>query len=259
MASKTLDVRGPRSLEKGRADSRSSGKIRIYWARSENVHTRRQGRLFYAGAFSFRGQDQGMNPDWRVCSRARLSRDPRFDGKFFIGVKGSGVYCRSICPAPNAREKNCTYFPTAAAAAEAGFRPCLRCRPESSPGTPAWLGTSNTVSRALRLIDSGEFLNHLCELPGIGEWTAQCVAMRALGEPDAFPSTDLGLLRAMNLRNPHELEGRAEAWRPWRSYAAMYLWRLGPQQTTVRKTKPFVETRSGKNGEASSHGYFPLA
>jgi AraC family transcriptional regulator of adaptative response / DNA-3-methyladenine glycosylase II len=109
------------------------------------------------------------------------------------------------------------------------------------------------------IIDSGEFLNHLCELPGIGEWTAQCVAMRALGEPDAFPSTDLGLLRAMNLRNPHELEGRAEAWRPWRSYAAMYLWRLGPQQTTVRKTKPFVETRSGKNGEASSHGYFPLA
>ena len=96
--------------------------------------------------------------DWQVCSRARLSRDPRFDGKFFIGVVGSvarpfrGVYCRSICPAPTAKEKNVLYFPTAAAAAEAGFRPCLRCRPECSPGTPAWLGTSNTVSRALRLI-----------------------------------------------------------------------------------------------------------
>jgi AraC family transcriptional regulator of adaptative response / DNA-3-methyladenine glycosylase II len=93
-----------------------------------------------------------MTLDWQICSRARLSRDPRFDGKFFIGVKGSGVYCRSICPAPTAKEKNCRYFPTAAAAAEAGFRPCLRCRPECSPGTPAWLGTSNTVSRALRLI-----------------------------------------------------------------------------------------------------------
>lgn len=91
--------------------------------------------------------------DWRVCMRARLTRDPRFDGKFFIGVRGSGVYCRPICPAPTAKEKNCTYFPTAAAAAEAGYRPCLRCRPESSPGTPAWLGTSTTVSRALRLID----------------------------------------------------------------------------------------------------------
>jgi AraC family transcriptional regulator of adaptative response / DNA-3-methyladenine glycosylase II len=93
-----------------------------------------------------------MTLDWQVCSRARLSRDPRFDGKFFIGVRGSGVYCRSICPAPTAKEKNVRYYATAAAAAEAGFRPCLRCRPEASPGTPAWLGTSNTVSRALRLI-----------------------------------------------------------------------------------------------------------
>lgn len=93
-----------------------------------------------------------MKLDWQTCSRARLSRDPRFDGKFFIGVRGSGVYCRSICPAPTCKEKNVRYFSSAAAAAEAGFRPCLRCRPESSPGTPAWLGTSNTVSRALRLI-----------------------------------------------------------------------------------------------------------
>jgi AraC family transcriptional regulator, regulatory protein of adaptative response / DNA-3-methyladenine glycosylase II len=93
-----------------------------------------------------------MYLDWQVCSRARLSRDARFDGKFFIGVLGSGVYCRPICPAPTAKEKNVRYFPTAAAAAEAGFRPCLRCRPECSPGTPAWLGTPNTVSRGLRLI-----------------------------------------------------------------------------------------------------------
>jgi AraC family transcriptional regulator, regulatory protein of adaptative response / DNA-3-methyladenine glycosylase II len=93
-----------------------------------------------------------MNLDWQVCSQARLTRDARFDGKFFIAVRTSGVYCRSICPAPPAKEKNVRYFPTGAAAAEAGFRPCLRCRPECSPGTPAWLGTPNTVSRALRLI-----------------------------------------------------------------------------------------------------------
>lgn len=489
----------------------------------------------------------GMNLDWQVCSRARLSRDPRFDGKFFIGVTGSRVYCRSICPAPTAKEKNCRYFPTAAAAAEAGFRPCLRCRPESSPGTPAWVGTSSTVSRALRLIaesgledggvealadrlgvgarhlrrlflrhlgaspmavaqtrrlhfakklvdetslpmgqialasgfgcvrrfnanihkfyhrtptqlrrlarqkevlpgnqyvfrlnfrppyhwqamldfltprctpgveeveggcyrrtisvngrhgyfevaadhdrhllvvriefgepqslfliverirtifdlnadwpsiadtlrsdpalsdivkaepgvrvpgcwngfeltirailgqqitvkgatalagrlvrkfgkpfsgpkglthlfpapevladsklahigltaaraetiralaravcggrinfagvvDSEAFLNRLCEVPGIGMWTAQYAAMRALGEPDAFPSTDLGLLRAMKLESYRELERRSEAWRPWRAYAAMYLWRLGAQQT-LRRGKPVL-------------------
>src|SRR5450755_787845 len=93
-----------------------------------------------------------MELDWQVCSRDRLSRDARFDGKFFIAVLTSKVYCRSICPAPTAQEKNVRYYSSAAAAAEAGFRPCLRCRPECSPGTPAWLGTPNTVSRALRLI-----------------------------------------------------------------------------------------------------------
>jgi len=93
-----------------------------------------------------------MQLDIKTCSRARLTRDPRFDGRFFIGVMTTGIYCRPICPARPPKEENVRYFPTAAAAAEAGLRPCLRCRPESSPGTPAWLGTSTTVSRALRLI-----------------------------------------------------------------------------------------------------------
>src|SRR5436309_14400008 len=93
-----------------------------------------------------------MELDWRVCSRARLSRDARFDGKSFIGVLTSRVYCRTICPAPTAKEKNARYYPSAAVAAEAGFRPCPRCRPECSPGTPARVGTSTTVSRAWRLI-----------------------------------------------------------------------------------------------------------
>jgi AraC family transcriptional regulator of adaptative response / DNA-3-methyladenine glycosylase II len=486
-----------------------------------------------------------MTLDWQVCSQARLSRDARFDGKFFIGVITSGVYCRSICPAPTAKEKNVRYYPTAAAAAEAGFRPCLRCRPECSPGTPAWLGTPNTVSRALRLIsesgledggvealagrlgvgsrhlrrlflrhlgatpmavahtrrlhfakklidetslpmsqvalaagfgcvrrfnagirqvyqrtpthirrlarqklvqpeneylfhlrfrppydwngmltflaaratpgvemveagcyrraislhgrigyfevaldeanvalaarvqfgdprslffiveriramfdlnadwaaivrtlrpdpvltarlqahpglrlpgswngfelalrailgqqitvkgatalagrlvsaygrpfsssvglthlfpapevlaeaklasigmpaaraetiralaravcegrisfegiiDSEPFLARLCEIPGIGKWTAQYVAMRALGEPDAFPSSDLGLLRALQLKNPNELEQRAQPWRPWRAYAAMYLWSAPREVSDIRSTR----------------------
>lgn len=93
--------------------------------------------------------------DPRTCERARLARDPRFDGRFFLGVRSTGIYCRPICPAPAARAENVEYFMTAAAAAEAGFRPCLRCRPETAPGTPAWQGTSTTVSRALRLIADG--------------------------------------------------------------------------------------------------------
>jgi AraC family transcriptional regulator of adaptative response / DNA-3-methyladenine glycosylase II len=126
-----------------------------------------------------------MRLDLEVCSRARLSRDPRFDGKFFIGVRGSRVYCRPICPAPTAKEKNCRYFATAAAAAEAGFRPCLRCRPECSPGTPAWLGTSNTVSRALRLIgesglDDGGIEN-LAERVGVGSRHLRRLFLKHLG------------------------------------------------------------------------------
>jgi AraC family transcriptional regulator of adaptative response / DNA-3-methyladenine glycosylase II len=131
------------------------------------------------------GFENDMDLDWRVCMRARLSRDPRFDGKFFIGVVGSMVYCRPICPAPTAKEKNCRYFSSAAAAAEAGFRPCLRCRPECSPGTPAWLGTSNTVSRALRLIgesgleDGG--VESLAERLGIGSRHLRRLFLRHLG------------------------------------------------------------------------------
>jgi AraC family transcriptional regulator, regulatory protein of adaptative response / DNA-3-methyladenine glycosylase II len=126
-----------------------------------------------------------MTLDWQVCSRARLSRDARFDGKFFIAVLGSGVYCRPICPAPTAKEKNVRYFSTAAAAAEAGFRPCLRCRPECSPGTPAWLGTPNTVSRALRLIgesgleDGG--VEGLAERLGVGSRHLRRLFLKHLG------------------------------------------------------------------------------
>jgi AraC family transcriptional regulator of adaptative response / DNA-3-methyladenine glycosylase II len=91
----------------------------------------------------------------RTCDRARRSRDARFDGRFFIAVTSTGVYCRPICPARAPKDEHIRYLPTAAAAEAAGFRPCLRCRPEASPGTPAWLGTSSVVSRALRLIGEG--------------------------------------------------------------------------------------------------------
>ncbi|HEY3040015.1 MAG TPA: AlkA N-terminal domain-containing protein [Pyrinomonadaceae bacterium] len=96
-----------------------------------------------------------LSLDVRALDRARISRDPRFDGKFFIAVKTTGIYCRPICPSRTSRSRNVRYYATAAAAAEAGFRPCLRCRPEAAPGTPAWLGTSAVVRRALRLIDEG--------------------------------------------------------------------------------------------------------
>jgi len=87
--------------------------------------------------------------------RARISKDARFDGKFFIAVITTGVYCRPICPAPRCKKRNVRYYATAAAAAGAGYRPCRRCRPEVAPGSPAWLGPSAVVRRALRLIQEG--------------------------------------------------------------------------------------------------------
>ncbi|MGH8279227.1 MAG: AlkA N-terminal domain-containing protein [Gammaproteobacteria bacterium] len=100
-------------------------------------------------------ETESLALDPRVCERARRARDPRFDGRFFIGVTSTRIYCRPVCPAPHAKRANVRYFPSAAAAAEAGFRPCLRCRPEVAPGTPAWNGTSATVSRGLKLIGAG--------------------------------------------------------------------------------------------------------
>jgi AraC family transcriptional regulator of adaptative response / DNA-3-methyladenine glycosylase II len=93
--------------------------------------------------------------DAAICYRAILARDARFDGKFFTGVASTGIYCRPVCPARTPARRNCRFFPSAAAAQEAGFRPCLRCRPEIAPGLPAYNGTGAVVARALRLIDEG--------------------------------------------------------------------------------------------------------
>jgi AraC family transcriptional regulator of adaptative response / DNA-3-methyladenine glycosylase II len=95
----------------------------------------------------------GLDPD--LCYRAVLSRDPRFDGRFFTAVTTTSIYCRPICPARTPKRQNVRFYACAAAAEAAGFRPCRRCRPEAAPGTPPWLGSLATVSRAMRLIGEG--------------------------------------------------------------------------------------------------------
>ncbi|HSE11355.1 MAG TPA: Ada metal-binding domain-containing protein, partial [Rudaea sp.] len=92
--------------------------------------------------------------DPRICEQVRLTRDARFDGLFFIAVRSTGIYCRPICPAPTPKAHNVEYYPNAAAAAAAGYRPCLRCRPEAAPGTPL-RARSALVAAALRLIEAG--------------------------------------------------------------------------------------------------------
>lgn len=102
---------------------------------------------------------------------ARLSKDARFDGVFFTAVKTTGIFCRPICPANAPKEQNVEYFETASEALVSGYRPCLRCRPESAPFSPAWFGTATTVKRALDIIHNEGFhdikLSSLAERLGI--------------------------------------------------------------------------------------------
>jgi AraC family transcriptional regulator of adaptative response / DNA-3-methyladenine glycosylase II len=97
-----------------------------------------------------------MNPDYQ---QARLARDPRFDGSFFIAVKTTHIFCRPICPANAPLEKNVEYFQLAQQAMLAGYRPCLRCRPDSAPHSYAWQGVNTTVQRAMRLLRQNKELN----------------------------------------------------------------------------------------------------
>ncbi|WP_057466210.1 Ada metal-binding domain-containing protein [Pseudovibrio sp. POLY-S9] len=111
-------------------------------------------------------------PGWKTCDRARLARDRSYDGVFFSGVNSTGIYCRPVCPVCPAKSVNVSFYPSAAAAEQAGYRPCLRCRPEAAPGSPAWMGTATTVGRAMRLIHTGYLdsnnVQQLAETLGIG-------------------------------------------------------------------------------------------
>jgi len=124
--------------------------------------------------------------DPEACYRAVKTRDSRFDGRLFVGVHSTGIYCRPICPARTPKFENLSFFTNAAAAQEAGFRPCLRCRPECSPEIGAWRGTSNTVSRALALIGDGFLdgdadVDALAARLGVGERQLRRLFQKHLG------------------------------------------------------------------------------
>jgi AraC family transcriptional regulator of adaptative response / DNA-3-methyladenine glycosylase II len=128
--------------------------------------------------------------------------------------------------------------------------------------TKARAETIRALVRAVRsgkikfegVVHTDEFLRRLCEIPGIGAWTAQYVAMRALGEPNAFPSSDLGLLRALSLDSARGVERRAQPWRPWRAYAAMYLWRMAGRKSDGKSQRKGVEPalQEGSEGQRAA-------
>ncbi len=155
-----------------------------------------------------------MEPD--TCYRAVKSRDARFDGRFFTAVVTTGIFCRPICPASPPKKSNCRFMPSAAAAMAAGFRPCLRCRPEAAPGSPAWKGVSTSVGRALRLIGEGAldtgsvedlaarlgmgerqlrrlFLSHLGASPKTVAQTRRLLFAKKMISESTLPLTDIAL------------------------------------------------------------------
>ena len=119
------------------------------------------------------------------CYRALRARDARFDGRFFVAVRTTGIYCRPVCPARPAKRENVRFFTNPAAAENAGFRPCRRCRPETAPGSPAWIGTPATVARALRLIADGALdgsgVDGLAARLGVGDRHLRRLFLRHLG------------------------------------------------------------------------------
>jgi AraC family transcriptional regulator of adaptative response / DNA-3-methyladenine glycosylase II len=142
-------------------------------------------------------------PDPHICEQARLSRDARFDGLFFTAVSSTGIYCRPVCPAPSPKRENIRYYANAAAAEAAGFRPCLRCRPELAPGNEQWQRGEHVVARALKMIEAGalaeQLLDDLATCVGIGARQLRRLFVERIGAPPISVHTTRRLLFAKQL------------------------------------------------------------
>ncbi|MEA2804466.1 MAG: AraC family transcriptional regulator [Rhodospirillaceae bacterium] len=137
------------------------------------------------------------------CERARVRRDRRYDGRFFSGVRTTRIYCRPVCPVRPAQGKNVEFYATAAAAEAAGFRPCLRCRPETAPFSPAWQGSRTTVHRAMRLIRDGTLdragVQDLAARLGVGSRHLDRLFQRHIGATPLQVARTLRVQRAKRL------------------------------------------------------------
>ncbi|WP_374013721.1 DNA-3-methyladenine glycosylase 2 family protein [Pseudoxanthomonas koreensis] len=187
-------------------------------------------------------------PDQHACERARLSRDPRFDGVFFTAVRSTGIYCRPVCPAPPPRRENVDYYPSAAAAEAAGFRPCLRCRPELAPAEGTWRRSDETVARALKLIDHGFLAEHrLADLATrlhLGERQLRRLFVQRLGAAPAGVHGTRRLLFAKQLLTETALPvtevAQAAGFASLRRFNAAFLdaYRMPPRDLRRRAREP---------------------
>ena len=200
--------------------------------------------------------DEPMDLDPEACYRAIATRDARFDGRLFIAVKTTGIYCRPICPTRTPKRENLVFYPSAAAAQEAGFRPCLRCRPESAPDIGVWRGTSNTVSRALALIEKGGLdgadVEALAERLGVGERQLRRLFRRHLGASPIAVAQTRRVLLAKHLihetRLPMSEVALAAGFGSIRRFNETFQQLFGRPPSTLRRGAPAAPTGADGGG-----------
>lgn len=185
-----------------------------------------------------------MTLDFDTCYSAVKRRDPEFDGLFFTGVSSTGIFCRPVCSAVTPKPENCNFFFSASAALTAGYRPCMRCRPEAEPGSPAWNGTRTTVTRALNLIDMGVLdecgVPHMAERLGISErYLRQLFSQHVGASPHAVAkSRRLSYARRLVQNSSFAMTEIAlkSGFRSIRQFNDSFLKAFGSSPRTVRKS-----------------------
>lgn len=189
--------------------------------------------------------------DFDTMNAARFARDPAYDGIFFIAVKTTGIYCRPVCRVRQPLTRNVNFFPSAAAAERSGFRPCLKCRPESAPFCPAWNGTKTTVERALKLIDGGALdgaketggtVETLADRCGIGARHLTRLFRQHLGASPVEVAQTRRVQRAMQMIARTQLPmteiAHAAGFASLRRFNEVISARYGRPPTDLRKVRP---------------------
>jgi AraC family transcriptional regulator of adaptative response/methylated-DNA-[protein]-cysteine methyltransferase len=191
--------------------------------------------------------------DVAACERARVRRDRRYDGLFFSGVRTTRIYCRPVCPVRPAKAKNVTFYLSAAAAEQDGFRPCLRCRPETAPFSSAWKGSRTTVERALRLIGDGALddgsVEALAERLGIGPRHLSRLFKKQLGASPAQVARTDRVQRAKRLLDETKLSmteiALGSGFRSLRRFNAVFAEVYQRAPTAIRRARVVRQAGTG--------------